>query len=78
MGAVSTIKNRTAVIRGVPRLYGATVTAHDLRGGAALVLAGLSAEGRTTVRHAEHIDRGYERLEATLSALGAHVVREET
>lgn len=78
MGAVSTIKNRTAVIRGVPRLYGATVTAHDLRGGAALVLAGLRAEGRTTVRHAEHIDRGYERLEATLSKLGAHVVREET
>lgn len=78
MGAASTIKNRTAVIRGVPRLYGATVTAHDLRGGAALVLAGLRAEGRTTVLHAEHIDRGYERLEATLSALGAHVVREET
>lgn len=76
MGAISTIKNRTAVIRGVPQLTGATVTAHDLRGGAALVLAGLRAKGVTTVLRAEHIDRGYERLEATLSALGAHVRRE--
>ena len=76
MGAMSTIKNRTAVIRGVPQLTGATVTAHDLRGGAALVLAGLRAEGITTVLHAEHIDRGYEQLERTLTALGAHVRRE--
>lgn len=77
MGAISTIKNRTAIIRGVPRLNGATVTAHDLRGGAALVLAGLRAEGVTTVLHAEHIDRGYEQLERTLSLLGAHVRRVE-
>lgn len=75
MGAVSAIRNRTAVIRGVPKLVGATVTAHDLRGGAALVLAGLRAEGITTVLHAERIDRGYERLERTLSSLGAHVWR---
>ena len=51
------------------------MTAHDLRGGAALVLAGLRAEGQTAVLHAEHIDRGYDHLEETLCALGAHVRR---
>ncbi len=75
MGAVNAIRDRTAVIRGVPALTGAAVTAHDLRGGAALVLAGLRAEGQTAVLHAEHIDRGYDHLEETLCALGAHVRR---
>ena len=76
MGAVSTVKGRTAVIRGVRRLTGSTVAAHDLRGGAALVLAGMCADGVTTVTGAEHIDRGYERLETALCALGAQIKRE--
>ncbi len=77
MGARSLIRGQTAVIRGVERLTGADVTAHDLRGGAALVLAGLAAEGETRVEHAEHIDRGYARLENMLSALGASIRRAE-
>ena len=77
MGAVSTIKGNTAVIRGVAGLTGADVTAHDLRGGAALVLAGLAADGMTRVSMSERIDRGYERLEETLGALGAKITREE-
>ncbi|OQB24627.1 MAG: UDP-N-acetylglucosamine 1-carboxyvinyltransferase 1 [Firmicutes bacterium ADurb.Bin182] len=76
MGAVSMLKDRTAIIRGVPRLTGAQVTARDLRGGAALVLAGLCADGTTVVNSAEHIDRGYERLENMLNSLGAEVYRE--
>ena len=78
MGGVNLVKDRMAVIRGVPRLTGAKVTAHDLRGGAALVLAGLAAEGRTVVVGAEHVDRGYDRLERMLCGLGARVKREET
>ncbi len=78
MGASSTVKGRTAVIRGVPRLRGAAVMAHDLRGGAAMVLAGLNAEGVTTVENCRHIDRGYERLEHMLGALGARITREES
>lgn len=77
MGAVHTIKDRTAVIRGVARLTGAEVTARDLRGGAALVLAGLRAEGETTVLQAEHIDRGYVAFESMLDSLGARIHREE-
>ncbi len=75
MGATCTIKGRTAVIRGVPRLTGATVDAHDLRGGAALVLAGLRAQGQTIVRGAELIDRGYEAFETNLAQLGANIGR---
>lgn len=78
MGAQSTVKGRTAVIRGVERLTGACVTAHDLRGGAAMTLAGLNAEGTTVVENCAHIDRGYERLEEMLGALGARITREET
>ena len=78
MGAQSTVKGRTAVIRGVERLAGANVTAHDLRGGAAMVLAGLHADGITTVENCAHIDRGYERLEGMLETLGARITREET
>ncbi len=77
MGGVSTIKNRMAIIRGVPRLKGANVTAHDLRGGAALVLAGMCADGETTVTNCEQIDRGYERLDLMLGALGAKIQRRE-
>lgn len=75
MGAQITVRDRVAIIRGVPALYGAAVTAEDLRGGAALVLAGLAAEGRTQVYGVEHIDRGYERLENTLRALGGRIRR---
>ena len=73
MGAQSRILDRTAIITGTERLHGAAVTAHDLRGGAALMLAGLCAEGDTAVEHAERIERGYERMAETLCALGAAV-----
>jgi len=64
-----------AVIHGVPRLGGAVVTARDLRASAALVLAGLAAEGMTTVRAMHHLDRGYQRLDRKLASLGARVER---
>ena len=75
MGAHILCTGRTAVVRGVPELYGAHVTARDLRGGAALVLAGLRARGETLVDHAELIDRGYDHLERQLSRLGGKVRR---
>ena len=78
MGARIICSGRTAIVRGVEALTGAHVTARDLRGGAALVLAGLKAQGETTVEHAELIDRGYERLEVQLSRLGADVTRVQT
>ena len=59
MGADITVRGRTAVIRGVEKLHGARVTAGDLRGGAALVLAALKAEGQSSVIDLSHIDRGY-------------------
>jgi UDP-N-acetylglucosamine 1-carboxyvinyltransferase len=77
MGAESRIVDRTAIITGVERLHGATVTARDLRGGAALVLAGLSAEGETVIRHAERIERGYERMDSVIGRLGGSVIRKE-
>lgn len=76
MGANVMINGRTAVVQGVDVLYGARVTARDLRGGAALAIAGLRARGETLLEHAELIDRGYERLEDMLCALGAEVSRE--
>lgn len=78
MGASILCSGRTAIVRGVPKLVGTRVTARDLRGGAALVLAGLAAIGETTVDHAEFIDRGYERLEDQLCSLGASVKRIST
>ncbi|MGN0778353.1 MAG: UDP-N-acetylglucosamine 1-carboxyvinyltransferase [Aristaeellaceae bacterium] len=77
MGAHILCSGRTAVVRGVQQLYGARVTARDLRGGAALVLAGLRAQGITQVDRAELIDRGYDHLEHQLGALGAHITRVE-
>ncbi len=73
MGANVVVNGRTAIVQGVERLYGACVTARDLRGGAALVLAGLAAEGETRVDHAEYIRRGYEHLEEMLSQIGADI-----
>ena len=75
MGADITVDGHTAVVRGVGHLSGAPVMATDLRASASLVLAGLSAEGRTTVGRVYHLDRGYERLEKKLSALGADIRR---
>ena len=75
MGADITVKDRTAVISGVEKLYGASVNATDLRGGVGLVLAGLVAEGNTIVNHIEQIDRGYFKLEEQLKSLGAEIER---
>ncbi len=75
MGANIKIRENTAVIEGVEALRGARVKAKDLRGGAALVLAGLAAEGMTTVEEIKHIERGYERLERMLKNLGANIER---
>jgi len=67
--------NNTALVKGVPSLSGAPVEAPDIRAGAGLVLAGLAAAGETEIIGLEYIDRGYERLEETLSALGGQVQR---
>ena len=75
MGAEIRVEGHHAVIRGVPRLSGAPVRASDLRAGAALVVAGLAAEGETTVAGAEHVERGYEDLAGSLRSLGADVTR---
>ena len=75
MGADIRVDGRVAVIRGVPNLYGAKVQAPDLRGGAALILAGLAAQGKTEISFVHHIDRGYEKLESKLRTLGADIER---
>ncbi len=75
LGADIEVEGNTAVIRGVPRLQGATVMATDLRASASLVVAGLVAEGETVVDRIYHLDRGYERIEEKLSQLGARVRR---
>src|SRR6202049_2615832 len=75
MGAQMQLEGATAVIQGVDRLFGAPVMASDLRASAALVLAGLKAEGITEVGRVYHIDRGYEHLDEKLSELGAHIER---
>ena len=76
LGADVTVKGRVAEIWGVERLRGATLTATDLRGGAAMVVAGLAAEGETLVCDDGHITRGYEGLDRRLRALGADVYLE--
>jgi UDP-N-acetylglucosamine 1-carboxyvinyltransferase len=75
MGAYIKVAGDKAVAVGVPRLTGAPVMASDLRAGAALVLAGLFAEGATVVDRVYHIDRGYEHFEQKLTALGAVITR---
>src|SRR5262245_21720559 len=75
MGASIETEGATAIIRGVPGYQGAPVMASDLRASAALVLAGLAARGRTEIARVYHLDRGYERLEGKLAALGAHIER---
>lgn len=75
MGADITVNGSSAMVRGVERLTGAPVMATDLRASMSLVLAGLSAEGDTTVSRIYHLDRGYERLEEKLGACGAEIER---
>ncbi|MBS1415866.1 MAG: UDP-N-acetylglucosamine 1-carboxyvinyltransferase [Clostridia bacterium] len=75
MGADITVRDRLALVRGVNRLKSAEVNAYDLRGGAALVLAGLNAEGVTVVNNAKHIDRGYFMLDKALNSVGADIRR---
>lgn len=75
MGADITAEGRVAVVRGCDFLQGARVSAADLRGGAALVIAGLSAFDKTVISGTEHIDRGYESIEKSFSALGAEIKR---
>ena len=75
MGADVTVRGRSAVVRGVGGLVGAQVMATDLRASFSLVLAGLAARGETVVSRVYHLDRGYERLEEKLSAVGADIER---
>ena len=75
LGADIRIEGHTAIVRGLPQLSGAPVMATDLRASASLILAGLVADGDTIIDRIYHLDRGYERIEAKLSALGAKIKR---
>jgi UDP-N-acetylglucosamine 1-carboxyvinyltransferase len=75
MGANVTIHHESALVRGVPQLRGADVMATDLRASVSLAIAGLAAEGETTLHRVYHLDRGYERLEEKLAACGADIER---
>lgn len=77
MGARISLSGSAARIKGVPQLAGIRTTAMDLRGGAALVLAGLCAKGETFIENICHIDRGYDKFEEELSRLGACIIREK-
>jgi UDP-N-acetylglucosamine 1-carboxyvinyltransferase len=75
LGASIAIEGNTAIVQGVTRLSGASVMATDLRASASLVIAGLLAEGITVVDRIYHLDRGYDRMERRLTALGARIER---
>ncbi|MEA5579324.1 UDP-N-acetylglucosamine 1-carboxyvinyltransferase [Anabaena sp. UHCC 0451] len=75
LGADIRVKGNTAFVRGVPMLSGAPVIGTDLRASAALVIAGLAAEGQTTIQGLNHLDRGYDRLDIKLQQLGAKIIR---
>ncbi len=75
MGASIRVESRSAIVKGTHALSGAVVYAPDLRAGAALVIAGLAAEGKTNLEGLQYLDRGYENIEAKLSALGAEIRR---
>jgi len=77
MGAKVTVDGKIAVIEGVPELHGAQVKAYDLRAGAAMIIAGLSAHGVTEVENIEFIDRGYEDIVGKLAAMGADIKRKQ-
>lgn len=70
MGAKITIEGKTAIIKGVKKLYGANVKATDLRGGAALVIAGIAAKGITNIENIEYVLRGYEKFDKKIQNLG--------
>ena len=76
MGARIRVSGRVAVVEGGAPLHGADVQATDLRGGAALVIAALAAEGESRIGEIHHIDRGYQAIERVLSSLGADIRRE--
>jgi UDP-N-acetylglucosamine 1-carboxyvinyltransferase len=76
LGAHITVNGRMAVIEGVHNLCGGTVNATDLRAGAAMVVAGLMANGKTTVKNIKYVDRGYEHFEEKLRAIGADIQRD--
>lgn len=75
MGADIKVSNNVAVINGIEKLGGTKVKGQDLRGAAALVVAGLMAEGKTEVTGIDHIDRGYENMVQKLRSLGADIIR---
>jgi len=75
LGAEIRLEGNTAIIKGVPELTAAPVMATDLRASASLVIAGLVADGQTTIERIYHLDRGYEALEKKLGALGARIER---
>ena len=75
LGADIRVEGHTAIVRGVEKLSGAPVMATDLRASASLILAGLVADGETTIDRIYHLDRGYENIEAKLSGLGAKIRR---
>ena len=77
MGADILINGKTAIVTGVEKLQGAEVAAHDLRAGAALIIAGLSAEGKTIVRNAHFVERGYENIVEKLQSIGANIKKME-
>ena len=78
MGAAIKVETKVAVITGVEQLHGCTVHACDLRAGAAMVIAGLAADGTTVVEEIEYIERGYENIIGKLESLGASIKRVET
>ena len=75
MGADIKVYGKIAVVEGVKKLYGTEVEATDLRGGAAMIIASLAAEGTTVISNINHIDRGYENIEYLLSSVGADIKR---
>jgi len=75
MGAKITAQGKSAFFEGVEKLYGAPVYSTDLRAGAALIIAGVAAEGITEIYNLEHIDRGYEDIEGRFRAIGANIKR---
>lgn len=77
MGAKITAQGKVAFFEGVEKLVGAPVYATDLRAGAALIIAGIVAEGTTVIYNIEHIDRGYENIEEKFRKLGANIKRVE-
>ncbi len=77
MGAKINVEGKTAIIKGVKKLHGANVESTDLRGGAALMIAGIVAKGTTRIKKVEYILRGYENLDQKLNFLGANITREE-